>query len=223
MIQLLPSQAILGSIILLALVPLTNAAFYRNVYGNALSSCSANGMARTGYTRTGSCVDENDDAGSHHICIDLSSAEQNFCQVTGQSDWCDSQMPCHDDAESDCPVQNWCVCQWAFATYIEKAGGCDEIQDIICEAINEQALLAYQKAQAGSTRYRDALECVVNRCGLEKSTLWSLSTSSGRVSTLSAWQFFFVLGAVLLAILGVMVLPRRQVSLSKQSLLNKEP
>ena len=57
---------------------------YINVNGNALSSCSSDGMALTGYTRTGSCVDKNDDSGSHHICIDLSSTTGgDFCDVTG--------------------------------------------------------------------------------------------------------------------------------------------
>lgn len=42
-----------------------------NVYGNALEPCSTSGMALTGWTRSGSCVDEDDDAGSHHVCIDI--------------------------------------------------------------------------------------------------------------------------------------------------------
>ena len=90
---------------------------YTNILGSELQSCSSEGMALTGYTRTGFCVDQQDDSGSHHICVDLSStttasSSGNFCDVTGQSDWCSSEMPCHEDQSKNCPVQSWCVCQW---------------------------------------------------------------------------------------------------------------
>ena len=72
--------------------------------------------------------------GSHHICINLQSTASsgNFCEVTGQSDWCsDDKMQCHKNKnDKSCTPANWCVCQWAFRTYLEKAGGCDQIQDI---------------------------------------------------------------------------------------------
>lgn len=85
---------------------------YQNVYRDTLQPCSQDGMALTGYTRTGYCVDQNDDSGSHHICIDVSSTNGgNFCTVTGQSDWCSSQeMTCNnsdDDEAQYCPIQNW--------------------------------------------------------------------------------------------------------------------
>jgi len=156
---------------------------YANVYGNELQSCSHNGMALSGYTRTGYCVDEQDDTGSHHICIDLSSANGgNFCTVTGQPDWCSSHMQCdelnyHSQGDGNegndengggqCPVQNWCVCQWAFANYLEAAGTCDAIQDVVCDSINAEAVKAYiQKKNTGS-KYADALDCIVNRCGVD--------------------------------------------------------
>eukprot|EP00978_Attheya_sp_CCMP212_P017698 scaffold47446_cov58-Attheya_sp.AAC.2 len=139
-------------------------------------------MALTGYTRSGSCIDYNDDAGSHHICIDVSSTNENFCTVTGQSDWCSSYMPCDTGASASsssslCPVKNWCVCQWAFASYIDTAGGCDYIQEIQCEAINIQALVAYaniagtsQDANSGG-KYTNALKCIEDRCGIESSSI----------------------------------------------------
>ena len=126
----------------------------------------------TGYTRTGYCVDINGDSGSHHICIDLSSTSGgNFCSVTGQSDWCSStSMQCDTSNGSNdngnCPVQNWCVCQWAFASYIENAGGCDQIQEIVCDSINYKAIEAYQATAGGNPKYADALQCLVDRCGL---------------------------------------------------------
>lgn len=141
-----------------------SAAAYQNVYGEELQPCSSDGMALTGYTRNGYCVDQNDDAGSHHICINLSSiasSGQNFCEVTGQSDWCSGSMPCHDDQQQSCAIGNWCVCQWAFATYIQRAGGCDSIQDIECDAINMQALTAYK---SDYSRYGEALACIYERC-----------------------------------------------------------
>jgi len=113
-----------------------------------------------------------DDAGSHHICIDLSSVSGgNFCDVTGQSDWCSSSMTCQTDGDDDngnddntCEVQNWCVCQWAFASYILAAGGCDYIQDIVCEAVNMKAVEAYT-ASASNYKYELALECLQQKCG----------------------------------------------------------
>lgn len=144
---------------------------YRNVYGAPLQSCSSHGMALTGYTRNGSCVDQKqNDHGSHHVCIDLSSTTGgNFCQVTGQSDWCSSEMPCHEDQVQKCPVNHWCVCQWAFASYLENAGGCDHIQDIVCGAVNMEAVRAYQEKQSSSSskKYKVALECLVERCGID--------------------------------------------------------
>merc|ERR1711907_671026 len=68
---------------------------YLNVQGKALEKCTGPNMALTGFTRNGKCVDENDDAGSHHICIGMASnVGGNFCQVTGQPNWCDSKMAC---------------------------------------------------------------------------------------------------------------------------------
>ena len=100
------------------------AAAYTNVLGTPLKKCSGAGMALTGFTRQGECVDMNDDAGSHHICIDMASnTGGNFCSVTGQPDWCSSKMACDGDPSNECQVKHWCVCQWAFAAYIERAGG----------------------------------------------------------------------------------------------------
>jgi uncharacterized protein (DUF2237 family) len=142
---------------------------YRNVNGDPLQPCSSDGMALTGRTRTGYCVDQNENKGSHHICIDLASADGgNFCTVTGQYDWCSSYKPCDgNQKDGTCPIENWCVCQWAFASYIENAGGCDMIQDIVCESINLEAVLAYRKAWG--SKYKMALNCLVNRCGLDLS------------------------------------------------------
>ena len=40
-------------------------------------------------------------------------------------------MECHKNKnDKSCTPANWCVCQWAFRTYLEEAGGCDQIQDI---------------------------------------------------------------------------------------------
>mmetsp|Transcript_16930 Transcript_16930/g.23218 ORF Transcript_16930/g.23218 Transcript_16930/m.23218 type:complete len:174 (-) Transcript_16930:159-680(-) len=149
----------------LSTLPHVKASDALNIYGAPLKSCSQSGMALTGYTRNGSCTDIDDDAGSHHICIDLSSTTGgNFCSVTGQPDWCSSTMQCHSGSGL-CPVENWCVCQWAFASYVENAGGCDEIQNIICDAINMQAPQAYM-SYAGTKKYDDALACIETRCGV---------------------------------------------------------
>lgn len=138
-----------------------------NVYGEELESCSSSGMALTGWTRNGDCVDYDEDSGSHHICVNLSSTTGgNFCEVTGQTDWCSStNMQCHDknsSAETECPVQNWCICQWAFAEYIRNAGGCNKIQSLVCKSINMRALQAYMNTPG----FEDALACLAEQCGL---------------------------------------------------------
>mmetsp|Transcript_10679 Transcript_10679/g.23634 ORF Transcript_10679/g.23634 Transcript_10679/m.23634 type:complete len:162 (-) Transcript_10679:93-578(-) len=143
----------------------SSTATYLNINGEPLQPCSQDGAALTGYTRNGYCVDQNDDAGSHHICISLSSIAStglNFCEETGQSNWCSStDMPCHEDQSQSCAIENWCVCQWAFASYLQKAGGCDAIQDIQCDAINMEAMKAYQRDES---RYGVALACLYERC-----------------------------------------------------------
>merc|ERR1719148_16664 len=152
-----------------------------NVYGKPLESCSEDGMALTGFTRSGSCVELDEDVGSHHICIDMSSLDgmnpdktdpsqsQDFCQVTGQPDWCASQdMACHEDSnKSDCPVVDWCVCQWAFSAYVNAAGGCDKIQQLKCESTNIEAVWAYNKVHSTRPDIQTALECLVAKCDLD--------------------------------------------------------
>ena len=125
-------------------------------------------MAKTGYTRSGQCVDREGDTGSHHICINLQSASsdgKNFCEVTGQDDWCSKEMACHQDENTECPVEKWCVCQWAFAAYIQEAGGCNSIQEIECDAVNVKAVQAYEE-HGGEGKYDAALACLRERCGL---------------------------------------------------------
>ena len=68
---------------------------YTSVSGEELQKCSGPGMALTGFTRTGKCVAHDDDAGSHHVCIDMSSnAGGNFCQVTGYVSHPDPSISC---------------------------------------------------------------------------------------------------------------------------------
>ena len=70
-------------------------------------------------------------------------------------------MPCHEGSGL-CPVEDWCVCQWAFASYIHNAGGCNHIQNIKCDAVNKHALEAY----ARDGRYQGAYQCISQKCGL---------------------------------------------------------
>ena len=150
----------------LALGLLGTTAAFTNVNGGTLAKCSETGMALTGFTRSGHCVDRDDDHGSHHICIDMTSTTNgNFCQVTGQPNWCDSKMGC-DGSAGTCPVEHWCVCQWAFASYIEKAGGCDKIQKVVCEATNSVALTAYREQASSDPRVANALKCLQSKCGI---------------------------------------------------------
>merc|ERR1719254_14488 len=114
-----------------------------SVMGKSLDTCSKPGTAMTGFTRDGHCEDlGDDDAGSHHICIQMRS---DFCTVTGQPNWCGERQPCMGQA-GNCAIGNWCVCQWAFATYLQMAGGCDSIVELVCNATNVAALHAYEQS-----------------------------------------------------------------------------
>mmetsp|Transcript_4344 Transcript_4344/g.7237 ORF Transcript_4344/g.7237 Transcript_4344/m.7237 type:complete len:188 (+) Transcript_4344:68-631(+) len=133
----------------------------KNVLGTALQSCSKNGMAMTGFTRNGKCADVgDDDAGSHHICIIMKS---DFCTVTGQPNWCEEEMPCMGKS-GDCKIGNWCVCQWAFASYLEMAGGCDSATvNVLCNSTNMAAARAYK--ESSESHHVAALQCIEQQCG----------------------------------------------------------
>merc|ERR1719162_625868 len=132
---------------------LTSAGDKTNVNGGVLSTCSSAGTAMTGFMRDGTCVDTgDDDAGSHHICIKMKS---DFCTVTGQSNWCEEQANCMtadgtESATEMCDIENWCVCQWAFAGYLkeakDKGQSCADTLDLECSATNMAALTAYTAA-----------------------------------------------------------------------------
>eukprot|EP00239_Pterosperma_sp_CCMP1384_P001234 CAMPEP_0197847742 /NCGR_PEP_ID=MMETSP1438-20131217/6939_1 /TAXON_ID=1461541 /ORGANISM="Pterosperma sp., Strain CCMP1384" /LENGTH=170 /DNA_ID=CAMNT_0043459749 /DNA_START=104 /DNA_END=616 /DNA_ORIENTATION=+ len=154
-----------GCAVLLLALSAQPVAALQNVLGGELQKCSQPGMALTGFTRNGRCMDHNDDAGSHHVCIDMTSnIGGNFCSVTGQPDWCSSSMAC-DGQAGDCPVEHWCVCEWAFARYIQLAGGCDQIQEIVCEATNMMALTHYEEQASSAPHIASALQCLKERCG----------------------------------------------------------
>merc|ERR1719445_1798915 len=141
-----------------------------NVYGRPLAECSLPGMAITGYTRTGYCNLHQGDSGSHNVCVDISNVAngQNFCEITGQSDWCSTNDRC-DGGGSGCPRENWCVCEWAFASLI-RAKGCSAISKdaMFCEGTSGKTIEAYQQATArGDTSAANALECLRELCGID--------------------------------------------------------
>ena len=52
---------------------------------------------------------------------------------------------CDGEPTSACPVARWCVCQWAFALYLERAaGGCDRVERVDCNATNAAVVAAYE-------------------------------------------------------------------------------
>ena len=119
----------------------------QSVCGTPLEPCSESGMPQTGYTREGRCTSHRKDSGSHHVCIrnvGTGAAGRNFCDVTGQPDWCAAK-------------KDWCVCEWAFDRAVQKAG-CDDF-DVKCEATNQLALVHYERA--GKTH---AAECLRSKC-----------------------------------------------------------
>merc|ERR1712146_783400 len=89
--------------------------------------------------------------------------KSDFCTVTGQPDWWESKMQCMDQS-GKCPIGNWCVCQWAFARYIQMAGGCDSIVDLVCDATNMAAMKAYEQEAPKDSTIQAALDCLRRRC-----------------------------------------------------------
>mmetsp|Transcript_69445 Transcript_69445/g.166479 ORF Transcript_69445/g.166479 Transcript_69445/m.166479 type:complete len:180 (-) Transcript_69445:135-674(-) len=67
---------------------------------------AADGSTQVGPSRNGYCANANQD--THAVCVTLPS---DFCEVTGQSNWC-----------ADYAGGPWCVCMWAYATYVSKKG-----------------------------------------------------------------------------------------------------
>lgn len=163
-----------------------------NLYGRPLEECSEQGMAITGYTRTGYCNLHQGDSGSHNVCIDISDVAngENFCSITGQSDWCSTPDQCDSiPGRSDCPRENWCICQWAFASLI-SARGCDAVsrESINCEATSGQTIMAYRDQIAmgnlNGGRITDnsaatALACIKSLCDLSDEYVASVDYSGG--------------------------------------------
>ena len=141
-----------------------------NVYNRPLQACSHAQMARTGFSRDAMCRTSQDDQGSHNVCLDLESAP-GFCSRTNQSDWCRSSMPCHHDRTKQCPVKNWCVCEWAFESYlddIKKEKGhidCKNMGRIKCDATN-RAVLDHYKNNQSNPKTKQVLQCLQQQCNL---------------------------------------------------------
>jgi len=186
--------------------------------GEPLKTCSKPGMAMTGFTRDGKCQDlGDDDAGSHHICIQM---KDDFCIQTGQPNWCADDMPCMGQ-DGDCPIGNWCVCQWAFARYIQMAGGCDAIVDLQCDATNLAALKAYEAQKAEDKSIQDALDCIKQKCPSTVSSLQGLSDVSMKPSFTSGWSATGAASALCLVLVAAavvfLVAARRRAATSPQA------
>ena len=138
-----------------------------NLYGDPLQSCSSPGMASTGYSRNGRCTTTLGDKGRHHVCIDLTSTTGgSFCGVTGQREWCSNRYPCHGNSDHDCSIEKWCVCEWAFAQYVEDVG-CENIGSVKCDATHENVLTHYQ-SRMEEPHVQKAMSCLESKCPLDR-------------------------------------------------------
>jgi hypothetical protein len=61
-------------------------------------------------------------------------------------------------------VRDWCVCEWAFASYVDKVG-CDEVGPIDCAATNA-AVIDHYSRRADDPKVAEALRCLRERCAL---------------------------------------------------------
>merc|ERR1719412_928997 len=179
-----------------------------NLYGRPLKECSEKGMAITGYTRTGYCNLHQGDSGSHNVCIDISNVAngENFCSITGQPDWCSENDRCDSIPGSfDCPRENWCICQWAFASLI-AARGCSAVskESINCEATSGQTIMAYRDqmslgglngGQISESSSAKALACLQSLCDLSDEYVKSVDYSGeeyipANIQTQESDEFF---------------------------------
>lgn len=155
----------------------------KNANGGVLQPCSAPGMALTGGSREGYCVDSYGRYGSH-ICMNIDNSNDdinNFCNLEyaqAKLPACreNGVFPCQQDTTKMCPVQNYCVHQCQFSHYLEEIGNCDDIQDIVCDAVNIRSLIAYGK-RSYKGRYNNALECIAKKCNIEEEMVTMLKQS----------------------------------------------
>jgi len=113
--------------------------------------------------------DEEDSNVSYNVSDSaLSSSAGSFTSAP-------SVAPTRSSADSDddvdtCPMENWCVTPESFSLYVKKAG-CLAIGRIECESVNMDAIKALEAAAdatsaTGDRQYSDAIDCIVDRCGL---------------------------------------------------------
>lgn len=197
----------------LAVVPTcaSESTFVKNVHGEELQPCSTSGMAVTGVNRTGFCEGQVDTL-AETICVNLAtlaSGENDFCKETDDIDsFCEDNDnenlycpdPTDDTLTTECEIQAWCVSPAAFAVYIEEMGSCFAISDIVCKSINIAALatLEFDKDD-----YADALDCIIDRCGLYlsyRASMSALSTMGVRNSTVNMAGFAAVLVGMLMGV-----------------------
>ena len=87
-------------------------------------------------------------------CIRITATAYASCCTQGQPNWCASSMPCDGQPLQLCAVRQWCVCQWAFAAYVDRAGGCVLLD-------GKRSLLGLTFRAAGAVTYR--LSCATPR------------------------------------------------------------
>eukprot|EP00392_Amoebophrya_sp_AT5.2_P011446 g11523.t1 len=139
-----------------------------NVLGDDLALCSHDGEAMTGFTRDGNCVEKQDDAGSHHICLNLNSAKgggKSFCALSGQDEWCAQPDVCMTDGGEDttgkkCARKNWCVCQHRFQNLLENDESICQKLEIHMDATNMYTLVEYCKDAESQKSFAKALKCL---------------------------------------------------------------
>ena len=117
-------------------------------------------MALTGFTRNGQCVDLNDDAGSHHVCIDMSSnTGGNFWSLGGGLVLV--KMPC-DGGRGRCFVSTG-ACASGHLHRTSAPGGWQDPERRV-RATNMVALKACRQQAQSDAHIADALACLESKC-----------------------------------------------------------
>lgn len=139
------------------------------------------------------------------------SSSSSSISPTPSPTYADASSSSSNDGEM-CSMENWCVTPKSFASYVHKAG-CLAIGNIVCESLNREALRAYDTAT--NTQYSDALDCLIDRCGL------FLKYSSSRSNDMTArWLDMAGFAAIMMGlVLGSLMF----LELSSRELAFEEP
>eukprot|EP00240_Pyramimonas_obovata_P007876 CAMPEP_0118935508 /NCGR_PEP_ID=MMETSP1169-20130426/15679_1 /TAXON_ID=36882 /ORGANISM="Pyramimonas obovata, Strain CCMP722" /LENGTH=169 /DNA_ID=CAMNT_0006878553 /DNA_START=128 /DNA_END=637 /DNA_ORIENTATION=+ len=127
----------------------TASAQHLNVYGEPLQPCGQ----EPGSGEGDACTFRGYDRGAHQVCV--TSLPGGFSASTGQGSWSDEFIG-----------QNWCICIWAYASFVTNSGNLP----VKCDALPEEVLssrFSLDKFRMGSHNFQDAIDTMCETCSAQ--------------------------------------------------------